>query len=284
MNPMKTMIALTFALAAAPAFADEVSGDENVIVNCNGAYHCEVNVDNHDVYNDRTWSGRGPKPAPRPAPRPIPMLCTECGEKVVEPEPVVCVRDEQEGCFSFQVVGILYNEWLMNFIKNTDEATLAENLGMSVYNGMKDGNYTPAGHQGYTLYLWMDNAWGTQPLPGERIVRLALNGTSGSGVADAFPVTWGEPKLAPTLDPQYSNLGRADFALTAEANGRAAGWVIPKDVVEHVAYAMICPDGETFYPFRRDGDDDGITHSGEEIQWYLDENWDFVLSAAMWPR
>ena len=227
--------------------------------------------------------------ASRPVPNNIPMLCTGCGEaQVVQPavkdDMVTCVRDEQPGCFSFQIVGVKHNQWLLDLINKKDAAWHAEHLGMMVYKDMKAGNYTPAGQQDYVLYLWMDDEWGKKALPGERIVKLALNGTSGSGVAEPSPVTWTNPELAPTLDPAYSHLGRADFALTAGANGRAAGWVIPKDVMEHVAYAMICPDGKTFFPYRRDGRDEGIIHSGEEIRWYLSQNRDYVLSAAVWPR
>lgn len=200
----------------------------------------------------------------------------------------VCRRDEQQGCFSFQIVGVERDERLVSKVSGMSAKRQARELGMSVYEGMVANRYEPSDEQTYVLYLWMDSSWGNQPLPKERIVQTCFTGLK-SGQYEVYKPR-GLSKAAlggniPTItDSKYGSLGAAHTALAANCDGGvAAGWVIPKDVMKHVVFAMICPQGSVAYPFRNpDFTQQGIIHTTDEIRWYLRSGWEFAISAAIW--
>jgi len=193
-----------------------------------------------------------------------------------------CVRDEQHGCLTIEVVGVAYNEQLMQKIEGMSAADQAKSLGMDVYDKMSRGIYRAAGEQHYVLYLWMKPEWGNKPLPGARISQVCYNGTSGNTIYQARGLT-NLTSLPKVVDPLQPNLGIPQFALPADCNGRGGGWIIPYDVMQQVALVIICPHSSTYYPFRQNGRQEAIVHTGAEIAWYLQRNWDYVLSAAVWP-
>ena len=134
-----------------------------------------------------------------------------------------CVRDEQHGCLTIQMVGVAYNEGLMQKIAGMSASDQAKKLGMDVYDKMSRGIYRPAGAQSYVLYIWMKPEWGNKPLPGDRISQVCYNGASGTTVYEARGLT-NLTALPKVVDPQQPNLGKPQFALPADCNGRGAGW------------------------------------------------------------
>lgn len=195
-----------------------------------------------------------------------------------------CVRDEQKGCLTFQIVGIEYNAGLMAKVEKMSAATQAKTLGMKVFEGMIAGKYEPAGNQDYHLILWMDESWGDQPIPADRIVQVCYTGLK-SGQYETYKprgLSLSELGGVPAIKGADGDLKHAHTALDANCDGGVgAGWVIPKDVAEHIDFAMVCADGVTNYPFNVGGNQQGVLHSGREINWYLSQGWEFVLSAAI---
>jgi hypothetical protein len=200
----------------------------------------------------------------------------------------VCRRDEQQGCFSFQIVGVERDDRLVSKVSGMSPARQAKSLGMDVFKGMVAHRYEPSDKQTYVLYLWMDGAWGKQPLPQDRIVQTCFTGLRSGEYVAYKPRGLRKAALGgniPTItDSRYGQLGAAHTALAADCDGGvAAGWVIPKDVMEHVVFAMICPQGSVSYPFRNpDFTQQGIIHTTDEIRWYLRSGWEFAISAAIW--
>lgn len=202
----------------------------------------------------------------------------------------VCRRDEQRGCFSFQVVGVERDARLVSKVSGMSPARQARDFGMDVFEGMVANRYEPSDKQTYVLYIWMDAEWGSKPLPDDRIVQTCFTGL-GKGEYVAYKPR-GLSKAAlggniPTItNTDYGRLGAAHTALAADCDGGVgAGWVIPKDVMEHVVFAMLCPQGSVSYPFRNpDFTQQGIIHTTDEIRWYLRSSThrDGVLSAAIW--
>ncbi len=201
----------------------------------------------------------------------------------------VCRRDEQKGCFSFQIVGAAYDPKLMAQVSAMSPAKQAKTLGMKVFEGMVAGRYDISANQNYVLYLWMDDTYKGVPLPGDRIVQTCFTGLN-SGQYKAYkPRGLSQAELGSTpviTGSQYGALGRPHTALAANCNGGVgAGWVIPKDVMKHVKFAMVCPQGSVAYPFRNpDATQQGIIHSTDEIRWYLRSSThsDGVIMAAVW--
>lgn len=196
-----------------------------------------------------------------------------------------CVRSEQQGCLSFQVVGVEYNRSLMNSVERMSPERQAESLGMDVFEGMLEGKYIASDEQSYYLVLWMDASWGNQPLPADRIVQVCYTGLQGGENVAYVPRGLSLEELGSTTSIQWpdGSVQQAHTALDANCDGGVgAGWVIPYDVAEHIAFAMICADGETHYPFQDGGRQEGIVHSGQEVDWYISNRDEFVLSATVW--
>ncbi len=200
----------------------------------------------------------------------------------------VCRRDEQQGCFGFQIVGAEDNQRLMVQSNAMSPKRQAETLGMKVFEGMVANRYEPSDQQSYVLYIWMDAAWGDRPLPKERIVQTCFTGLRSGEYVAYKPRGLSKAALGGNIpsitDSKYGALGAPHTALVANCDGGvAAGWVIPNDVMEHVIFAMICPEGSVSYPFlNADATQQGIIHTTDEIRWYLKSGWEFVISAAIW--
>lgn len=191
----------------------------------------------------------------------------------------VCTRDEQVGCLTFQIVGVEPNARLIDKVSSMSAGDQAKKFGKQVLDGMLANRYEPASRQDYYLVIWMDVEWGDQPLPAERIRVVCYDDLRG-----------GKTYFAPQgrqLDgiPTIKGIGAAHTAISANCSGGVgAGWIIPNDVAQHMAFAMICADGATHYPFQRNDRQEGILHSGQEIKWYLRSGWEYVLSAAIWRQ
>ncbi len=200
----------------------------------------------------------------------------------------VCRRDEQQGCFSFQIVGVEYDQRLVNRVSGMSPKRQAESFGMDVFEGMVANRYEPSNQQSYVLYLWMDDAWGDRPLPKDRIVQTCFTGLRSGEYVAYRPRGLSKAALGgniPTItDSKYGALGAPHTALAANCDGGvAAGWVIPEDVMQYVVFAMICPQGSVSYPFQNaDFTQQGIIHTTDEIRWYLRSGWEFAISAAIW--
>jgi hypothetical protein len=192
----------------------------------------------------------------------------------------VCTRDEQRGCLTFQIVGVEPDANLINKVSNMSASDQAKSFGPDVLEGMVSGRYDASASQDYYLVIWMDAEWGNQPLPADRIRQVCYDDLGGGK-------TYYQPRGRqfagiPPIKTASGNV-KAHSALAANCSGGVgAGWIIPNDVAQHMFFAMICADGATHYPFQKGGRQEGVVHSGAEIQWYLDRGWEYVLTAAIW--
>ena len=199
----------------------------------------------------------------------------------------VCRRDEQRGCFSFQIVGTTYNQQLMVQVSAMSQKQQAKSLGMKVFEGMQSGRYDVSANQDYVLYLWMDDTYDGVPLPENRIVQTCFTGLDSGEYLAYKPRGLSKAALGgnvPTiLASTAGRLGSVHTALAADCSGGVgAGWVIPKDVMKHVTFAMICPQFSVAYPFQNvNATQQGIVHTTDEIRWYIQSEWEYVLSAAV---
>lgn len=188
---------------------------------------------------------------------------------------VDCERNEQEGCLTFQVVGIEYDAELMEEIDSMSRAKQAKTLGERVYEGMKSGRFTPAGSQEYVMYIWMKPHWNGS-FPRDRMKTVTLAERGGRLRLGHEPIQWVTAESGqevPTIassEGVYAHLDQPDFALTADvgAGGWGVGWAIPHDIVEQMAYVLICPTWMTAYP-NRVTERMGIALDKEEMAWYL---------------
>jgi len=207
------------------------------------------------------------------------VLCGLIAVATATTAQVTCVRDEQRGCFTFQIVGVQPHAGLIREVSAMSARAQVRDLGHRVLSGMKTGQYQASRDQGYYLVLWMTAEWGNRPLPADRIRQVCYSDLHGGK-------TYYRPHGRSLVGiPTIRGVGQAHTALNANCpGGVGAGWIIPNDVAQHIAFAMVCADGVTHYPFWRNGRQEGIVHSGEEVQWYLGQGWVGVISVAVWQR
>ena len=135
----------------------------------------------------------------------------------------VCRRDEQRGCFSFQIVGTTYNQQLMVQVSAMSQKQQAKSLGMKVFEGMQSGRYDVSANQDYVLYLWMDDTYDGVPLPENRIVQTCFTGLDSGEYLAYKPRGLSKAALGgnvPTiLASTAGRLGSVHTALAADCSG-----------------------------------------------------------------
>lgn len=192
-----------------------------------------------------------------------------------------CVRNEQSGCLTFQVGTYAGGQQLVHQlgIPNMSRRQQAENLGMGMYRGWKKGAYK--GTSSCVRYLfWMKPSWfQTNPERKLPTSRMSAFKRTASGQLTAGPARHSTDTRGLPTSQRH---GFVHYVVEVSSSGPHVGLGVPKDVVRQIALLIQCPcaGARMAYPDTV-RESNAIVHTGQEIGWYLNQRWDFVMSAMV---